>query len=153
MAQDARYRTKVYLDTYLDNANLTKDNGETQVTFITCFSNPPYPIFRLFSYAEKEIDLVFAIGDPETTPLMGHDQKPYGYEEKIPICIFCVDKPGITGTKLRWKAEAELRRILENYPYGSLRQLERVRDNDQNLGSTTLYSRELILRYKRSTTV
>jgi len=150
-AQDPRYRTKVYLETYLDSNNLLCDDRYTSVNYIVTFEDPDYPLIRVFN--DKKVDLIFCIGDPETTPLMNADQTPYGYEEIVPITVWCIDKSDIDGEKMKWQAERELRRILETYPYGSLRQLERLRDNDQNLGSTTLYSREFILRYKRSTTV
>jgi len=154
-ASDARYRTKVYLDTYLDPDKLTKDNDETQVTFIVCYADPPYSIIRLFSYTEKEIDLVFAIGDPVSEPLIdAGTQAPYAYEEHVPIWVYCIDRAGlITGNLLKWKAEKELRRILENYPHGSYRRLERRRDTTQDLGFTRLYSLEFLLSYTRSTDV
>ena len=52
----------------------------------------------------------------------------YGYEEDVPIEIYCIDKSGITGTKLMWKAERELRHVAETYPEGSRRNLIRRRD-------------------------
>lgn len=150
MVQDARQRTKVYLDAYLDNSNLTKDDDTSEVNYLVAFGYPDYPILKVFH--TKRIDLIFSIGDPESTALLGYDLEPYGYHERVPIKTFCVDKPGITGTKLRWKAEAELRRVAKEYPEGSQRSVERMRDNDQRLGSTILYSREFILDYKRDTT-
>lgn len=156
MVDDARYRTRDYLEgwtnasTALNSANLTKDDDSTQVSWITCFGDPPYPMTRVFM--DCDIDLVFNVGEPNSTPLMDCDQAAYGYEEHVPITVFCVDKPGITGTKLKWKAEAELRRICENYPTGSLRGLERRRDNDQRVGSMILYSTEYVLNYRRDTT-
>jgi len=139
--QDTRYRTKVYLETYLSSSALPN--------YIVAYGNPDYPITRVFK--EKGIDVIFSISEPNSTPLMGHDQTPYGYEEHVPITIFCIDKSNITGTKLKWQAETELRRILETYPLGSLRSLERRRDNDIRIGSTILYSTEFILNYRRST--
>jgi len=134
--QDARQRTKVYLDAYLDEEELG-------VTFITCWANPPYPLKRVF--VTKGVDLVFCIGTPDSVALpVG-----VGYIENVPITIFAIDKTSVMGNKLRWKAEAELRRIVETYPLGSLRTLTRMRDNEQNLGSTTLYSVTDDLRYKR----
>lgn len=156
MVEDARARTRDYLlgetnpSTALLPANLTKDDGTTLAKYIVAYGNPDYPITRVFK--DKRVDLVFSIGEPESTPLMGHDQYAYGYEEHVPIRTYCIDKTGITGTKLKWKAEAELRRITENYPTGSLHGLERRGDRDERLGSTILYSTEFILSYKRDTT-
>lgn len=153
MAEDARYRTRVYLThatTGLNNANLTKDDGSTQVNFIVAYGYPDYPLLKVFK--TKGVDLIFSIGEPNASPILGHNQTPYGYEEHVPIETYCIDKPGITGTKLKWKAEKELRRITETYPTGSQRVLSDRRDNDKRLGSTILYSTQFILNYRRGTT-
>jgi hypothetical protein len=230
MPEDARLRTKVYLDEWLDNRNLTQDNEvyydgtsgtadsgtttttvdserteadhywndyfikfgsgpnagyeraithfdaatdtithvafpnvvantdtyvisktSTQVSFIIAYADPDYPLIRVF--IDKAVDLVFCVGDPESEAILDSDHYPIGYKESVPITVWCIDKTSITGTKLRWKAEAELRRICEIYPLGgSIRSLERIRDNDKNLGSTILYSREFIMKYERDTT-
>jgi len=115
----------------------------TQVSFIVAYGNPDYPLVRVF--IDKAVDLVFSIGTPDVEGLpVG-----IGYLEKVPITIWTIDKTGITGTELRWKAEAELRRIIETYPLGSLRSWERISDNEKNLGGTILYSVSGIMRYKR----
>ena len=150
MVDDARLRTKVYLETWLNNANLMKDNDTSQVAFIVAYGNPDYPLTQIFN--DKNVDLVFSIGDPDSEAIADSDHYPIGYKETVPIIIFCVDKTGITGAKLRWKAEAELRRVIEQHPEGSQRSLEKIRDNDKNLGSTILYSREFALKYVRDTT-
>ena len=148
MSEDARYRTKVYLETYLDGSNLTADDGSTQVKYIVMYANPDYPLERVF--IDRYVDLIYAIDQPDSKPLLGHDQTPYGYEEHVPITIWTIDKIGISGVKLFWKAEAELRRITENFPFGSLRTLDRRRPNTIDLGSTKLYSAEFILNYRRA---
>lgn len=150
MVQDARQRTKTYLETYLTDSNLTKDDDSSKANYIVAFGMPDYSIIRVFK--DKQIDLIFSIGEPTSTPLMGHDLSAYGYEEHVPIQTFCIDKSGITGTKLKWKAEAELRRITESYPTGSERSFERRGTRDERLGSTILYSTEFMLTYRRDTT-
>jgi hypothetical protein len=143
MVDDARDRTKVYLDSYLTAANLTKDDGSTLANFIVCFGSPDYPMERVF--IDRGVDLIFSIGTPDSEALpVG-----IGYIENVPITVFTVNKPGITGTKLRWTAEEELRRVIETYPLGSLRTADRMSDNEQNLGSTVLYSVTYTMRYKR----
>lgn len=153
MVEDARYRTKVYLTHAtkgINPSNLTKDDASTLAKYIVAYGNPDYPITRVFK--DKRIDVIFSLGEPDSEPMLNFDQTPYGYEEHVPITTFCIDKTGITGTKLKWKAEAELRRITETYPTGSQRALERRGDNDQRLGSTILYSTQFILNYRRDTT-
>jgi len=141
--QDPRQRSKVWLDAYLLAANLTKDDNSTPASYITCWSDPPYPIEKVL--LTKGVDLAFSIATPSSEAMpIG-----IGYIETVPISIFTIDKTGITGNKLRWKGEAELRRIAENKATGSLRTWERMDNNEQNLGSTTLYSVTYNLRYKR----
>jgi len=108
------------------------------------YENPDYPLSTEF-YAPGNNDIVFCVGTPETEVL------PLGIEyiEKVPITIWCIDKSNVTGTKIRWTAERELRRVAKNYSVGSLRILDRLTDNEQHLGSTTLYSVTYVLRYKR----
>lgn len=148
MVADARSNTKLYFDTYLVETNLTRDNGSDLVTYAVMYTNPDYPLVKEF----ETVDLLFLIGDPNSTPLIGHDQTPYGYEEHVPIETACIDKTGISGTLLRWKASAELRRITETYPTGSQRSLDQETPNEYNLGSTTVFSQKFVLNYRRATT-
>lgn len=142
--QDPRQRSKVWLDTYLIAGNLTKDDNSTPASFITCWADPPYPIIKVLE--TKGIDLAFSIA----TPLSEGLPVGVGYIEHVPISVYTIDKTGITGNKLRWKGEAELRRLAETYPTGSLRRpWERMNPNEQNLGSATLYSVTYVLPYKR----
>lgn len=142
--QDPRQRSKVWLDTYLIAGNLTKDDNSTPASYITCWHDPPYPIEKVL--VTKGVDLVFSIATPESEGLpVG-----VGYIEHVPITVFTIDKTGITGNKLRWKGESELRRLAETYPTGSLRRpWERMTPNEKSLGSTTLYSVKYVLPYKR----
>lgn len=150
MVDDARYRTKVWLDTYLSNANLTKDDDSTQVTFITAFGYPDYPLLRVF--IDKAVDLVYSVGKPVSTPMMDPlTQSPYGYNEKVPIEITCITKQGVTGLKLLWKAEAELRRIAETNPEGSVRNLSDSTDITQMM-STIIHGVRVEMTYRRDTT-
>lgn len=136
--EDARYRTKDYWDTYIVLANLNDH------PFIVAYADPDYPLLRVFK--TKEIDIVFAVGQPNSTPLLGHTQAAYGYEEHVPTHVQTLD------TQLQWLAEAELRRITETYPEGSQRSLERRATHDRWLGSTRLYDTEFILSYRRDKT-
>lgn len=138
---DPRYRTKVWLDTYLTATNLP--------AFITAYAFPPrYPITRVFK--DKAIDVVFSIGEPVSKPTYQPDKSIYGYEENIPITICAIDKD-VKGTVLKWQAEAELRKICEDHPFGSLRMLDSRRDKTEYIGSFVVYSTELIITYRRTT--
>ena len=148
-AQDARQRTRTYLATYIINANLTHDDDLTQASWISAFGLPDYPLSRVFK--DKAVDVIFSVGTASAKSMHDFRQYPYAYEEIVPIEIYAVDKTGITGTKLRWKAEAELRRITEAYPLANIRWVTRVSDNEKKLGSQTLYSVKYELGYIRPT--
>lgn len=143
MSEDTRSRTKLYLDTYLANSNLTADDDWTEINFIVAYANPDYPIIRV--YQEKAVDLVYTVGKPTSELKMG-----VRYTEHVPITIFTINRIGITGTKLAWKAEEELRRVCETYAHGSFRVSERIEDNETRLGSTVLYSTTFMLNYRRT---
>src|SRR4030042_1833289 len=146
--EDARYRTKVWLNQYLTAGNLTEDDDSTEATTHICYADPPYPLTKVF--LGKNIDLAFLLHNVQVTPLYDVFKRAYAFEETVPIEICCIDKTGITGAKLEWKAENELRRIQFTYPLGSIRQFAKTSESNRNLGSTTLYSRTLSLKYKRA---
>jgi len=154
MPADARVNTKTYLETYLTAANLTKDDDSTKAKYEVIYTEPDYPFAKELNALPTEcsLDMLFLIGVPTSKPLMGPDRKPYAYEEHVPITTVCVDKTGITGTLLQWKANLELRSITETYPTGSQRKLDEERPNKQNLGSTILHSQKFTLNYVRLTT-
>jgi hypothetical protein len=140
--EDARYRTKVFLQTYLDSDYLPN--------YLVAYGEPDYPMTQVFKI--KGIDLIFSIGEPETKPLIDARQGPYGYEENMPITIFSINKSNLDGTKVKWQAETEFRRLLQENPTGSLRQFERRRNADRDLGSTRIYGTEWIMTYERDLT-
>jgi len=154
MVQDARQRTKVYLDAKLTAGNITKDDGTTGARFLVMYEKPNYPMEREFRSvsATYMVDLVFLVGEPTSEPMIDSDQTAYGYTEKVPIIAVCIDKTGITGTKLLWKATAELRLVLQDYPFGSYRSLEVMTSEDEPLGSTILYTKRHVLNYERDLT-
>lgn len=151
MASDARDRTKVFLDTYWTPANATDDNGNSLGEQVM-YAYPEYPLELEFK-APSVIDVIIAVDQASSEPMMDPvTQAPYGYEEHVPIEIITTDKTDVTATKALWQAEAEVRRILEAYPTGSLRSFERTRPATRRLGSTTLWSAEYVWNYRRDTT-
>lgn len=158
MVDDSRYRTRVYLTAslggYLVAGNMLLDDAATPATFIVCYDKPNYPM-KLVFFGTKNNDLIFSLGEPETTPLQGYNHVAYRYHEQIPITVYAVDKTGLTAVKLLWQAELELRRIAETYPNGSgtLRVLSRTKPGNNYLGGFFLYSVECLLSYTRSSEV
>lgn len=151
MVDDARYRQKVFLETYINRSNIVKDDGSTMAGVEFMYWEPNYPMILEFKFPSV-VHGIYAVGNPDSEPLPGHDQATYGYRERVPIIIITIDRTGVTGTLLQWSMEQELRRICELYPTGSWRSLDRGRNLDRNLGSTILFQREWIMDYTRDTT-
>lgn len=140
--EDAKYRTKVYWDTYINPSNLRSQFHDGR--FIVCYDEPPYPFSRMF--LEKGLDMIFAVSQPVSTALMQGDQTAYGYEEQVPTHVITLD------SELQWLGEHELRRIVEVYPEGSLRTLTQTRPLTKILGTPILYDTEFTMAYNRDLT-
>lgn len=150
-AVDPRTRTKTFLDIYVDGDYITKQDGSTNAPFITAFGYPPYPFEYVFKSPKRRY-VVYAIDEPaQTTAQIDGDGTAYGYDHIIPIHVLCVNQMDATGTNLRHKAVAELRRAVGNNPTGSLRLLDREIPHDRDLGSLFLYDREFRLLYRTDT--
>ena len=127
MAEDARYRTIVYITAYINTSNITKDDDATIANICLMYSKPDYPLIAELRDAGQlgggieESDLTILVGTPTSKPRTGHDYSIIGYEEAVPIYVHAIDKYGITAEELLWKAEAELRRVVETNPLGSVR--------------------------------
>jgi hypothetical protein len=140
--EDARYRNKVYLETWLSSTALPN--------YIVAYGEPDYPLIRVFK--EKGVDLVYSLGEHTSDTVIDSDHYPFGYKEHVPITTLCINKINIAGTKLMHQAETELRRVAETYPLGSLRALGARRPQTKRLGSLTLYSAEYMMEYQRDST-
>ena len=136
--QDARYLTKDYWDTYISLANLNNH------PYLVCYAWPDYPLSHVFKTKGKHI--IFAVDTPESTALRQADQSPWGYDESVPTHICTLD------TQLNHLAEAELRKVTEEHPLGSQRNLERRATTIHSFGSTFMYDTEFRLNYRRDLT-
>jgi len=146
---DARERTITWLSAHDIPANITKDNGTTAASIINQFEKPPYPDERVF-FDPKNVDGIRTILKPTSTLLPDWKREGYAYKESVPINLCCVTKQGITGDKLIWKMESDLRNTFETYPLGSVRMLDRVSPSPNDKGLLKLYSVDYILDYKRA---
>ena len=150
MAEDPRHRTLEYYNTYLTAANILKPDGVTPLSFHVQFSTPNYPLKWLF-YG-KAFDAVFIVETAETTPVVDWEGSVIGYQEKVPTTIYVKSGATVDGVKARWQCEKELRRIVETYPISSTyRSLQRMSDNETDMGGWRLYSVNYVLTYQRDT--
>ncbi len=147
---DASYLTRVIIETYVRDAQITKDDGSSNANWASFFENPPYPLALEFSKVGG-IDCAYVLGEATSIPEVSGDQIVRRYQEKIPIHVCTMDREGVTGRAMKHKMVSELRYVLETYPIGSQRVLEEGRSNDRALGSMWLYDQTFTLSYKRGT--
>ena len=145
---DPRERTKLFLDTYLEPDEILKVNGVPAV-WAVLWAVPDYPLSREFRAATDAVDLLFVISKPDSKALLDSDQTPYGYDEEVTIETYCIDKTDVVGTKLKWQAEKQLRKALQDHPFGSHRSLSRSENNDQWIGGVYVYGDRFVLSYMR----
>jgi hypothetical protein len=146
----AQKRTKVWIDTYWTASNVTKDDGSTPASTIDAYDWPDYPLTRVF--IDKAVDGIISVGQQSSKAIVDTDHFPVGYDETVPITLCAIDKAGITGIKLLGKMEAELRRIHETYPLGSLRRFTGETPKTTRIGSFFLFAIEYQLNYRRDVT-
>jgi len=155
-ARDARYRTKKWLvgadPLHLRSSQITKDDDETLASYGIIFNDPPYPLELEFRGASN-MEGLYVIDQPNSTPLRDADQIVRDYTDHVPIHVLAVDSTGCTGTALQHKMVAELQYVAETYPESSQRSLERRSKHDRDLGGMWLYDTEYLLSYTRTATV
>lgn len=145
---DARSRTKTWLDKYVRDASILKDDGSTQAGWATMFYGPPYPLLLEFR-GGSAMNGFYAVDQPNSVPMMDMTRSAYGYDEAVPIHIMTVDSEACRGDQLQWRMDAELRYVAQENPLGSQRSLERRSTRKHALGSMSLYDTEYILGYER----
>jgi len=149
---DARYRTKLWMDTRLRAAQITKDDDSTQADFAVMYSDPPYPMEFEFR-GTKNLEGIFVIEHPNSTAIRSGDQIIRKYEEHVPIHIFTINSTGCSGDALANKMHKELRYICQEYSEGSQRNLEtQRRHRPVDLGGMQLFHLEEMLGYIRNVT-
>lgn len=145
---EPRYRQKSWLDTYLSAAAILENDGATQASWITTFDEMNYSLKRVF--ITKGVDAIFSLGKSQVTPLYATEKKLYAFEESCPITIYALNKTGITASNLVEQCEQEIRHVATDHPTGSLRSIEGVKHEPQDLGGMTMHSTTVTLRYKRA---
>jgi hypothetical protein len=151
--EDSRYRLKLYLDTYITDANITVDDDTTEAYTTVMYAYPPYPMELLFSGNYEDYDIIFFVDKPISKPRYSSARLIHAYEESIPIHCHCLDKTGVTPELVLWKAEDELRRVLYTYPeQTNWRLLSESKEHNIRSASTTFYGFTLTFTYLREST-
>jgi len=147
---DPRYRTKLFIDTYI--AATKKDNGVTNASTIRMLDVISFPVSRLLTDLGKDYDVVDVISRVNSKPIMhAGARSPFCYDETVRINIYAVNKTGITGSRILEEHEQAIRDAYNDYPSGSgyIREIEQVSKENVDLGHNILYCLALEVRYRR----
>jgi hypothetical protein len=149
---DAQSQLATRLTAGLNTDNITKDNCSERAAYQVMFANPNYEIVQEFYSLTDPLDGIYVVGESKTEQLIDASRLVYGYDEHVPVFVYTVDKEGISGTLLRRKMEAELRRVCEeafskDRHYGHL---ERHGDQRRVSNGLTVYSTEFIWSFSRT---
>lgn len=149
---DPRERTKTWLEAYLSDAAILKDDNATQADWICQFAFPEYNIDRIFD--DKTIDLIVSVEALDGIALYLHSgANIYAFKENIRIHFNAVDKTGITAVNLLDKAKQEFYKELNLHGKiaGSFRMSETHKDNPVRMSNgQLLYGFYVDLSYKRA---
>jgi len=141
---DPRERIKVYIDSKVRNAQITKNDGATEASWACIFHDPDYPM-ALEYRGTSNMNGLYVVGQPTSELKLG-----VRYMEHVPVDIYTVNSTDCAGDPLSWAMEAEWRYITENYFTGSKFSLETRRGEIINLGSLQLYHIPTVLNYTRT---
>jgi hypothetical protein len=148
VADDVRKTLKDLITAHINPIVITKDDNVTMATYIIEYESPPWIILQDFIITQG-YDLVFTVGRTLVTPKRFLQGVPLIYDGRYPVSTWCVDKTGITGTKLKWKADEELERVFEDNPGTFSQAIDLSQDDDHVLGSVMLYNTRHIIKHKR----
>jgi hypothetical protein len=146
----AQRNMKTYLDTYFNDAAQITGDGGGAVNVIVAFDNPNYPISRVF--IDKGVKLIASVGQSESQSIVDSDHYPVGYDEKVPVTLAAMDQAGVTAILMLEKGEAELRRVAETYPFGSLRRITGSKPETEWHGGFYIFKVQYVFSYKRNLT-
>lgn len=134
-------------DTYTIS-NILKDDGVTAASYVVMFAKPDYSLRREF--IDNAIDVIAYVNNADSQPETATDRKPYCFRESVSIRICAINKTDVTATNLAEQFEQEIRRVSTEHPTGSIRKIEIIKNSDEDLGGVILYSRTVMLNYKRA---
>jgi len=144
---DPRYKIRTLLSASITDANLTRDDDATELTWISFYAPYTIPLPKIF--LEKNVDLIFTVADAEhveTTLGVSH------VAEHV-VTIYAIDKYSggtkiITASLVLWKATKELRSVFKENPWGSLRSFVEDHIETEDVGTTIIWGKPCRIQYK-----
>lgn len=141
---DPRFKVKDIIDAL----TVTKDDDATGAAELFMYSDGEENYEDLF----VTYDVLFLIGSWSEVPSRHEANKPIHETYTVPVTVVTIDKSGVTGTTMQWKADVALRAIIEaNAQPGSGVRIELgtgIRPANQKIGGVTIYKNVYPVMYK-----
>ena len=102
---DLRYKVKDIIDAMA----LTKDDDAAAAAELFMYSDGEEYFEDLFD----DYDVLFLIGSWREVPSRREANVPHHEAYYIPVTVVTIDKTGVTGTTMQWKADVGLRALIE----------------------------------------
>jgi len=147
LKSDECYKTLVWLDDHITDANIKEDDGITNAAWLGQMENPDYPVYPVLKTID--IDVLMCVGKTSTKALYDYNYTPYAFECTVPIASYAIDKPNVTAVNVLEQAEQEIRHVATDYPLGSVRSIESITHKPVDLGECLMWGTTVNLRYKR----
>ena len=159
MADDPRLVIRVMFDPGVDNkvipANLLEEDGVTQAKYEADYEYNEVILQRMMLEAPLYIDVIFIItliseGQPDA-----FSSGPVSYNHVLgiqPVTIHKYNTDGtmkVNGIKLSYAAVKEIKRVIRENPYGSIRTVQGREENVQRVGIGLIHGDIVEVNYKQ----
>ena len=137
------------------DANITIEDGVTVAKYECDYEYQPAIMKRLMLEDPHNYDLLFIVSFVDEPPPDDSASGPVNYNYLIGVQPVCIHKYGATGSitvngdKLAYKAEQEIKRVIRENPYGSLRNTRGARKVVTRIGKDLVYGNTVHVLYKQ----
>lgn len=159
LVTDPCYRWKLFLETHVDDDNITDDSGATNASTHFMVYYEGYPIKRLLLEGGKDLDAVATLKVTSSTPLFGynstsmHIDKIYAYNETVEIALHAINKSVITAENVLEKFKEEIRHAITDHSADtasySIHSISSESSAHKTVGETSLHTYVVTVTYKR----
>ena len=141
---DPRYKVKDILDAM----TFTKDDDATPAVLLFMYSDSEEFLEDLFD----DYDVVFTLGPPVMIERRFIGDVPVHEQYEVPVTVASIDKTGVTGAFMQWKADVQIRAKIEASVHpGSgvvITVVGAPRSDNRRLGGVTLWQSIYTIRYE-----
>lgn len=140
---DPRYKIKDIIDAMA----LTKDDDAAAAAELFMYTDGGENFEELFD----TYDVLFLIGSWREIPFRREANVPHQEHYMVPVTVVSIDKTGVTGSTMQWKADVGLRALIEaNAQPGSGVRIQidpDARPANVKIGGVSIYKTVYTIRY------